>query len=497
MGIVIQQSFRASIVSYIGAALGYVNMLLLFPLCFNAEQIGLYRLIIEISAVLAMLSQLGVGSIGVRYFPFYQKNNVEQDYFFSFLLILPLIGAGIVVGVSLVFQDNILMYYSSSQSGIIKNYYHVILIITFLISYNGVFDTISQFNLKTVIPKIISEVIVRFLVSVFAVAYLLKWFSFDQFIYSLIIVYFLALLINIVYSFSLQKIVIKVVNIKSRIRKFKEMLTYGLFMLLGASGSILVSKIDIIMISSMIGFTDTGIYSVAFFIAIVIELPRRSISKITKPLVAKALKDNDFKKINTLYHQTSLNQLIVGGTLFILIWVNVDSLFSLIPNGDQYANGKYVVLYILLAKLFDMAMGINAEILFQSKYYKWNIILMPVFGLVAIGTNYILIPIYGITGAAIASVISVFMYNMMRFLILFYKMNLQPFKKQNLIALFILVINIIVFQFISFNANFFLSIIVKSTLVSIGIIIPVYFSKISLDLNNIVLLLLKRITSRT
>lgn len=63
MGIVIRQSIKTTIVTYIGFAIGYVNTLFLFPLVLSKEQIGLTRLLISVSFLFATFASLGAGNI--------------------------------------------------------------------------------------------------------------------------------------------------------------------------------------------------------------------------------------------------------------------------------------------------------------------------------------------------------------------------------------------------------------------------------------------------
>ncbi len=110
------------------------------------------------------------------------------------------------------------------------------------------------------------------------------------------------------------------------------------------------------------------------FIAVIIEIPKRSLSQVLIPLVVQANKDHDIKTLNVLYKKSSINQFLIGTMIFLIIWLNIDSLFSLIPNGDIYRQGKWVVFLISLAKLFDMLTGINAEIVGTSRYYKMDLL---------------------------------------------------------------------------------------------------------------------------
>ena len=54
----------------------------------------------------------------------------------------------------------------------------------------------------------------------------------------------------------------------------------------------------------------------------------------------------------------------------------MDNIFRLMPNGDVFSAGWYVVIIIGAGRLFDMAAGINSEIIVMSKLYKFNMILL-------------------------------------------------------------------------------------------------------------------------
>ena len=83
----------------------------------------------------------------------------------------------------------------------------------------------------------------------------------------------------------------------------------------------------------------------------------------------------DRKQLEMLYKKSSITQLIIGGFIFILVWFNIENIFKIIPHGNVYAQGIWVVFFIGLGKIFDMATGINQEIVGSSKYYKIDLFL--------------------------------------------------------------------------------------------------------------------------
>jgi O-antigen/teichoic acid export membrane protein len=111
----------------------------------------------------------------------------------------------------------------------------------------------------------------------------------------------------------------------------------------------------------------------------------------------------------------------------------------------------------------------------------------------AISLNMIFIPIYGINGAAIATLISITLYSIAKLLFVILKMKLYPFSKQTLVSFAIFSIFFGVFYFWDFPFHPIPNIVLKSTIV-IGLYVLVnYKMQLSLDFNNVVDVVLKKL----
>jgi O-antigen/teichoic acid export membrane protein len=197
--------------------------------------------------------------------------------------------------------------------------------------------------------------------------------------------------------------------------------------ILAGLGSLIIGKVDVIMISSEINLTNTGVYAIALFIATMIEIPSRSISSLVVPQVSAELNSGNMRKVAELYKKVTQNQLLISGTLLLLIWINIDNFFAIMPNGNLYNAGKYVVLFIGLGKFVDLTTGINSAIISYSRYYFLTPFCTILLGALAIVSNLILIPRFGITGAAIASLASLFIYNSIMVVLVQVLLKIQPF----------------------------------------------------------------------
>ena len=77
-----------------------------------------------------------------------------------------------------------------------------------------------------------------------------------------------------------------------------------------------------------------------------------------------------------------------------------------------YATGRNVFLILGLARVIHMFLGFNQTILITSRAFRYDLIFNIFLLLSAFYLNYLLIPKYGIDGAAIATAVSIVVYNL-------------------------------------------------------------------------------------
>ena len=128
--------------------------------------------------------------------------------------------------------------------------------------------------------------------------------------------------------------------------------------------------------------------------------------------------------MDRLYKRVSLINLAVGSLLFLLLTQNLPFLFSIVPK--EYSAGITVLYIFSINRVFEMFTGLNGYILLTSKKYYYDIIITCVLVVLAICTNWFLIPIYGMNGAAFATLISISFYNITRLYFIWYFYKLHP-----------------------------------------------------------------------
>jgi len=491
MGVIIKQSIKASVFSYLGVIIGYVNVLWLYPYFLAADQIGLFRIIQSSAYLLATFGQFGMGSTLVKFYP---KLKLEKG-FIGLIFAIASIGYLSVLLICLLFQEQITNYFAS-ESYLFIEYFQVALIITYMIVLFQVLEAYCRSILEIGIPTFLRDIVIRVLTSVFVLLYGFGLISFDQLTWTFVLT-FSSVTIALLSYLILKKDLILRLNLAIIDKvNMKEVLNFGVFALLGAGGTQIILQIDSIMVSGALGLNETGIYTIAFFIGTVIELPKRAISQLSLSLLSQNFKNKDMQAVKKLYKQTSINQLVIGALLLLGIWSNLSNIYHFVPNGKLYEQGFYVVLFIGLGKLSDMFFGANGEIIVMSKYYKFNVLAVLILAMITIGLNLVLIPEYGIQGAAIASFLAMFLFNLIKYLFVWIKLGLQPFTMKTLIAVGI--VTVVYFGQLQFKPleDHLLDLVIRSLLIATSYILLTIGLQVSGEINGLLKNLLERIQNR-
>ena len=402
-GQIARQSFWASIVNYSGSVVGLFTTFYLFPLVYTKAENGIIGLFIEMGALLAGVAQMGTGYSIWKFFPQFKNNNGHNGAGF-WLLIIPFIGFLFIATVLLFFQSEIMHYFGRNSSEFQPFYFWLIPFIFFFV-FNNVFEVFSASIGNIIFASFLRENVVRLLLGLVGYFYYLHIFNFNLVIYFLPVIYGITAVLNLSYILRNTHISFKpdFHFVRSKTSLKSDFSKYTGYLFLTSVANLLVQRIDIVMISAMSTFDDTGVYRIALMMSVLIEIPTRSILQISNPKLSEAIHQNNHVEIERLYKKTSLNQFILGCLALLCIWINIDLFFELMPNGSKYTGAKYAVLFLGIGKLFTLLQGNSSAMLTFSKKYYLSLIVNFCAIFLGIYFNQIAIPKWGIEGAAIAT----------------------------------------------------------------------------------------------
>ncbi len=481
MGVIQKQSISGTIYSYIGVILGFVITAILYTRALTTEQVGLLRVMVSYATLFALFASLGINAVSVRMFPYFRDKGKKHHGFLGLALLVALVGFLITTIIFLLLRPYIADQAQDKSELFIEYFYYVIPLIFFTLLFN-VFDTYYRVLYNAVKGILVKEVIQRSGILVVIILYFIGTIGFHEMVLLYILVMISPSVLLFISLIRSRQLFLKpdfgFLNKDLR----KEMISVGFYGILASYSGILVMNIDVLMVNDMLGLTEAGIYTVTFYFGTLILVPLRTMGKISSVIISDAWKKEDYQTINSIYKKSSLSLSVVGILLFIGIWGNIDNVFHII--NDDYLPGKMVIFYIGLANLFDIALGVSSHIIVNSKHYRYLSYFMVALAIFLILTNLILIPIIGIVGAAIASLISKFLFNTIKFLFLYRKFGFQPFDMKYPLLIVIALLTYWISTFIPPFSNFIVDIIIRSAVITILFAVPVYYFRISDDINK-------------
>jgi O-antigen/teichoic acid export membrane protein len=438
---------------------------------------GLVVALLALSNLVQPFISFGVQHAVIKFYSSCETKE-EKDKLLSFSLILPLLVFTILLIISFFFHHQITDFIATENEEMGK-YAYLILAVAFSTSLFEVFYNWLRIQLYSVFGNFLKEFFPRALIFTLLLIYAFGGLDLDGFIMTLIWGYYLRLLLVVVYS--LVKYTPKFSFALPH--QFKSILRYSLLIFMSGTAASLILDIDKSMISNILTVENVAYYSVAIFIAAVIEFPGRAMFQIISPLVAKALNDGDALTLLKLLKKSANNLLLISGLLFLLINLNLNDFYSWVNLGD-YSVAIEVVLIVSLGKLFTMSLGCLNNIITNSKYYAYVFWFSTTSAVLAVVLNLYLIQWYGIIGAAYATLMVIVLINFLKILLVQLRFKINPYSKKTYLTLGIVLILYFTISEVSFEFDPFVSLVLRSILITAAFSTLAFILKLTVDLQQ-------------
>ncbi|GGW62385.1 O-antigen/teichoic acid export membrane protein [Winogradskyella epiphytica] len=476
MGIVLNQSFKNTITTYLGFGIGAINTLFLYTNFLTDEYYGLVAFLLSAANIMMPFMAFGVHNSIIKFYStFKTKNSINS--FLTLMLLLPMLFIIPTAFIGYLAYDSI-VHWLTNENQIVENYVWHIFILAIAMAYFEIFFAWTKVQLQTVFGNLMKEIFHRVCIMILLFAVYFDWLSVDDFIVAMVGVYVLRMIIMKFYAYTVRFPKLKFQPIENR----ASILKYSGLMIIAGSVAMLILDIDKFMIGLMLpDIEQVAYYSVAIFIATVIAVPQRAMHQIMLPLTAKYLNEKNKVALEDLYKRSSMTLLVVSGFIFLLIILNINQLYEILP--EKFTGGLFVVLIVSLAKLYDNSLGNNNAILFNSDYYRMVLFFGVLLAIMAIVLNAIFIPVFGIEGSAFATFLAVFIYNTIKILFVKQKFNMLPFTIGSLKIAVTLILLVVGLYFWEFPFHPVINIILKSSLIGVIYFGLIYKLDVSEDIS--------------
>ena len=456
---------------------------------FGPETYGLFSLALMVLGWFVSFFSFGFYEGILRFIPFYRgkkrKDNVKYVFKFSFIVLL----------ISSIFSTIILYLFADFIS---INIFHNVSLIIFLkilalslpfFSLAYLFLAVIQAHEKIKVHSFISDILFNFinLVSLLVLIFVgLK-------IHSVIFSYFIGLIGIFLISFIFCRKRISEIfeknklkrNAKKKIRR--ELFSYSWPLIFLGLLTGLLPNIDSFVIGYVKGASDVGIYNAALLISgFMIFVPTLFI-RLFFPLITREFSKQKFDVIKELSKQIQKWIFIVNLPLLVLM-VIFPGVFINLLFGAQYLGAENALRFLAIAFFFSSLSMIFSSLISmvgKSKLILLNTIIFSVSNLVL---NLILVPKYGISGAAFATMIS----NAVLTFIFFFQVkkytSIVPFRRKMIPILLSIIPSTLLLVYIKnlFPINL-ITILLEGSMFVLLYILFIFITK-SLDRNDFMIL---------
>ncbi|WP_456426843.1 flippase [Desulfurobacterium sp.] len=190
---------------------------------------------------------------------------------------------------------------------------------------------------------------------------------------------------------------------------YKALLFVSIPMLLSSSLALIMGWTDTIMLGMFRSAHEVGIYNVALKLSTMTSISLMAINTIAAPKFAEFWGRGDKEGLAKVAQQST--KLIFWTSFPVLL------LFLIFPKpilgifGEEFKVGAVVLMILTVGQFVNAAAGSVGYILLMTGFQQFhrNVILMGTTLNVIL--NYLMIPIYGIVGAAVASTVSIIFWN--------------------------------------------------------------------------------------
>lgn len=484
MGILQHQTLRSTVVIYLGFAIGAFNTMIIMPRCLNPDEYGLLRMLSDVALTFYTFAVLGTHSVNGKFFPYFNDRLKENENDLSArMLVQATLGIILFVFLIWIFKPQLLSLFKE-KAPLFSEYFGALFPLLVFGSYYVIFEAFTTSRLNTILPSFTREVVLRIYTTIIVVLYFLKLLDLSALValYSLMYVPIAVWLLW--YSYKVQGIryVFKKSIVTRRLRK--KMLQYQGFVVAGTSFYIIAQTMDTILIGGILGLAQTSIFTIATFMATILQVPQRAMYQIALPIASQAWKDNNRDKLQEIYQKSSLTLLLVGSLLLLLIWNNIHIIYGVILP-PKFGGGEIVFLILGISKVIDLGTGLNNAIILTSNKWRFDFITGIILILLTLTLNLYLIPRYGIIGSAWSNLLSFTVFNLIRFVFLYVQFGLFPFTKSTLILASIIIICFICGSILPKLSVWWLDVAYRSTFLAVLYLGLCIGLKISTDLNYV------------
>lgn len=495
-----RQSIISSFIIYFGFAIGLLNTYFFtkegFTKEFTEVDYGLITIFMSIATMMMAFASMAMPSYIFKFYPYYHDNLPRQkNDMITWALLVSLVGFLLVMIAGWFFKDLVIRKFGRNSPQLLTYYYWIFpmgLGLTIYSVLEGYSWNLGKASLAIFLKEVLWRVITTILIVLFFTniipdfSLFIKLYSFAYPAIAASLLAYLLITKKISFTFKISKVT----------RRFlKKIITLCSFVYAGILIFTISRVFDTLVIASVLpdGIDKAGIFGIATLMTSVIQAPQRSIIAVSIRHLSKAWKDKNWDTIQRIYQRSSINLLIFSAGIYLLIALNYTETIKTFGLKESYLGGYAAFLLLGLSMVVDMGTGVNAQIIGTSTAWRFELLSGIILLALMLPLTYLLAKQYDILGPALASLISITIYNTVRIIFLWKRYKLFPFTIQSLYAMVLAASCFAACYFLFNNIYGFWGLVIRSLAFIVLYGAGVLYLKLSPDVMPVITTIRKRV----
>ncbi len=435
MGVVFRQSAKNSIIVFVGALLGALVIWLSTKYIPDKREFGFTQELVMWSMTLSQLLMVGLNSTLIVYIHKFANEDRKRELLIGFCLVVPFILSILFTVLYYFLRSKIINHFQIEDRPLMQQYFMWFPVCTLIFIYMTLLELFLGSQMKVAISSFMREIILRLLNIALLFLFAYHYINFNGFVTGFVLIYlaplflfFLLSLKTTAFGFSLQ------LNSFSK-EEYREVIHFSWYHFLLSVSFTLMGFMDMLLVPfyDHRGYASAAIYRIALFLIVIMQMPSKAFIPASFAVLAKAFADSDMAKAKDIFVRSSLNILIPTVGIAVLLFCNLNNAVAVIKNGYSEIIPVFYILFI--GYFFNLATGMNDQVLSVANYYKFNFYLsLVLMGMLFVMIKF-LVPRYGIYGAAFSTSTTLVVFNILKFFFVWKKLDMQPFTKNTLLVI--------------------------------------------------------------
>jgi len=204
----------------------------------------------------------------------------------------------------------------------------------------------------------------------------------------------------------------------------KEWLKVSLPLLLTSIFSIIILRVDMLVVGYCLGSEEVGIYSAAVRTAAIVGMTLFASNSIIAPLISSYYARRDMTGLQDVVSLATIGSFwpsLIIGFAVILLGTPVLGVF-----GKEFIDARIPLIILIAGQMVNVGTGSVGFLLVLTGYERQSMVVLGVCALVVSITCCIVIPAFGIIGAAVTSMLGISLWNMWFYHLVVKKLGIHP-----------------------------------------------------------------------